>query len=442
MKVLHYSLGFPPYRTGGLTKFCIDLMKEQVLDGIEVALLWPGEIRTIHKETKIIKRNDYEKISSYEIINPLPVPYDEGIEDVELFIKRNSTEVFEKFLCKYKPNVIHIHTFMGLHKEFLVAANRLNIKMVFSVHDFFSICPKITLFRDNKICESSKTCNDCYQCNSSALSYKKMTLLQSHFYMRFKNNGIVKKMRKIHRDAYLSEETKNVIRNTIPKGSADDYISLRKYYSEMLELVDIVHYNSNLTKIVYEQYFKPKNSIVINITHGDIQDHRKIKEFDEILSITYLGPQSSAKGYYLLIKSLDVVYKLGYKFKLNVYFQPKEDREYINSHPRYSYTDLEKIFDDTDLLIAPSLLIETFGYTVIEALSYGVPVIISDNVGAKDIIKDDCGVIIDNIDIENLTKVILNIDRNRLVSMNKKINDSDFIFSISEMNKIIKQNCY
>ena len=30
MKILHYSLGFPPYRSGGLTKFSMDLMREQI----------------------------------------------------------------------------------------------------------------------------------------------------------------------------------------------------------------------------------------------------------------------------------------------------------------------------------------------------------------------------------------------------------------------------
>ena len=47
MKILHYALGFPPYRTGGLTKYCIDLMLTQVEQGHEVALLWPGQITIV-----------------------------------------------------------------------------------------------------------------------------------------------------------------------------------------------------------------------------------------------------------------------------------------------------------------------------------------------------------------------------------------------------------
>ena len=29
MRILHYALGFPPWRTGGLTKYCVDLMLTQ-----------------------------------------------------------------------------------------------------------------------------------------------------------------------------------------------------------------------------------------------------------------------------------------------------------------------------------------------------------------------------------------------------------------------------
>ena len=61
----------------------------------------------------------------------------------------------------------------------------------------------------------------------------------------------------------------------------------------------------------------------------------------------------------------------------------------MNIHGRYSYDELEAIMDETDLLICPSVWYETFGYTVLEALSFGVPVLVSDTVGAKDIIPDD-----------------------------------------------------
>ena len=170
MKILHYALGFPPYRTGGLTKYCIDLMLTQVEQGHEVALLWPGQITIVKKKTEIHKRRNWNGIGSFEIINPLPVPLDEGILDVDAYIKKGDETVYSKFLQDYSPDVIHIHTLMGLHKEFIHAANELEIKTVFTTHDYFGLCPKVTLFHNGKICDNDHNCIDCVECNQSALS--------------------------------------------------------------------------------------------------------------------------------------------------------------------------------------------------------------------------------------------------------------------------------
>ena len=61
---------------------------------------------------------------------------------------------------------------MGIHKEFLEVAKSLNIKLVFTAHDFFPICPKVTIFRNGKICDSVGNCKKCASCNSTALSIK------------------------------------------------------------------------------------------------------------------------------------------------------------------------------------------------------------------------------------------------------------------------------
>ena len=179
MRILHYSLGFPPYRTGGLTKFCMDLMKEQVKEGHEVSLLWPGEIKVINKDTKIRKHEPVDEIGNYEVINPTPVPFDEGIKDFEAFMQLGDAKAYEIILKQTKPDVIHIHTLMGLHKSFLDVARDRGIRLVFTTHDFFPICPKVTMFRHGQICKSVESCEECGVCNNTALSLRKIQILQS-----------------------------------------------------------------------------------------------------------------------------------------------------------------------------------------------------------------------------------------------------------------------
>lgn len=54
MNILHYSLGFPPFRRGGMTQYCIDLMVEQIKSGHDVGLLWPGVLRDLSEKSKLI----------------------------------------------------------------------------------------------------------------------------------------------------------------------------------------------------------------------------------------------------------------------------------------------------------------------------------------------------------------------------------------------------
>lgn len=390
MKVLHYALGFPPYRTGGLTKYCMDLMLEEQKQGLEVGLLWPGKINFFNKKVKIKEKKSWNNIKSFELINPLPVSLDEGIIDIDAYTKKIDEEVYYNFLKKDKPDVIHIHSLMGLHKEFLSVAEKLKIRMVFTSHDYFGICPRVTLFHNGKLCENDHECSDCVECNLGALSLKKIMILQSPAYRLFKNTKIIKKIRKYHRKKFFDEDSNDLEALQENKNVLQEYSRLRKYYISMLEMIDFIHFNSNISKKVYERYITPQNSKVISITHGDIHNNYKKKNFNrEKLKIAYLGPAKSFKGFHFLIKKLDDLWEREEKsFELHIYSETVVEREYItHKQEGYVYDELESIFDNTDLLIVPSQWYETFGFTVLEALSYGVPVLVSENVGAKDIIQ-------------------------------------------------------
>lgn len=229
----------------------------------------------------------------------------------------------------------------------------------------------------------------------------------------------------------------------VPVGIADDYKKLRSYYYSLLNLMDMIHYNSSVTKKVYESVFDLPNSCIIGITHSDIKDNRKVKDYsNDYLRIRYLGPQSGAKGYPLLKLALDKLWKAQQRFCLDVHFVPLESAPYIKSHDRYSYAELERIFDETDILVAPSIWYETFGFTVLEALSYGVPVIISGNVGAKDILVDGAGIVIEDIESEKLCEILQGLTRQKLELMNKVIVESQPIMRMEDMSRQIEKECY
>lgn len=449
MNILHYALGFPPFRRGGMTKYCIDIMSEQLKCGHKVAMLWPGRIKKYGYETKINqtksqKINDELVCESYEIINPLPVPLLNGIKDVEAFTQEKDESAFYNFFKNKEIQVIHIHTLMGLPRECIVAAKKLNIKLIYTTHDYFGICPKWGLIYKGKVCDSDDDCKKCVECNKTALSLNKIKFLQSHIYKNVKDLKIISSLRKKHNKNLYEESNENKeemshITEDIIKTS-EDYKTLREFYISMLEEMDVIHFNSSNTEKIFNRYFSTnKNGTVISITHGSISDNKKVREYDEKLRLGYLGPITEHKGFFALKKVCDELYKENKeKFQLNIFADYDGNEEYIIKHAPYKYEELSQVMDSIDILVVPSLWNETFGFTVLEALSYGVPVITSKYVGAKDLlINGKTGLIYENLEeLKSILEDIIINSKTKLGQMNNYIIES---VNINDINKHTKQ---
>jgi glycosyltransferase involved in cell wall biosynthesis len=125
-----------------------------------------------------------------------------------------------------------------------------------------------------------------------------------------------------------------------------------------------------------------------------------------------------------------------------VFFKPTELSPYIKTNDRYSYDDLERIFEHTDVLVAPSIWYETFGFTVLEAMSFGVPVIVGGNVGAKDIIPNGAGIILEDISADKLYEAIQDLTPQRLEQMNQVICEKFEVPTMKHMSAQIMKLCY
>lgn len=432
MKILHYALGFPPYRKGGMTMYCLDLMKYQVANNEEVAMMWPGRYLLSSNDSKIIQNkkkivDDNKYVLSYELKNPALVPLIDGISEPIKFMKEKSIESFIKFFKENKFDVFHIHTLMGLPMECIDAAKTLNIKIIFTTHDYYGLCPNCSFMIGNNVCNDDNNCLNCIKCNQSALSVKKIVLLQSPLYRKIKDIKIVKYLRKRHiKD--INEKYKLVDNIKLDKkdleAKSKEYRLLREYYISMLKKIDFIHYNSENTKIIYEKYIgTTKKSSVISITNSSICDNKKLRVYNDNVRLGYLGPITFRKGFYDLINKVNILYNKNHKnFKLHIYDHYNEKIDYLIQNEPYNHGELSKVMDEFDVLVVPSLC-DTFGFTVLEALSYGVPVIVSKYVGAKDLLETNkVGIIYDSLD--ELEAILIDIIKNgkfKLSKMNKDI---------------------
>ena len=425
MRILHYFLGFPPWRSGGMTKLCTDLMAGQAAAGEAVFALWPGRsVRT----TRILSRGEERGILSFEIAGPLPVPLDEGVYDPSAFMKEADKSVYASFLDGLKPDVIHIHTLMGLHREFLEAALERQIPTVYTVHDYYGICPKVTLFRNGAPCEDDHGCADCGICCEGALTPAAISLLQSPLYRKLKETALVRGLRRSHRRTFFEESgPAGDDRPSTDLSSAEGFRALRAYYSSMIESVSVIHCASHLARRTLLRYLRPKACEVFPITHRDIvfrPDERPIKSGP--VHFAYFGGQRPYKGAGLLLKACDMLCEeKPYDFVLDFYGDCTESRPYLSHHEAYTYADLPAIMNRTDAVIVPSLWEETFGFTVPEAVSFGVPVIASDRVGAAEYLGR-AGVVTAGGDAAALEDVLASLTRENLQEMHDAADTAAF----------------
>ncbi len=425
--------------------------------GHQVIMMWPGKMNlTGHfvrfKRSKNTQKINREPVSfeSIEMINPLPVPLDEGILEVDKYMEPcENPEAFEALLRRIEPDAIHIHTFQGLYPELLIAAKELGIKTVFTTHDYFGICPKITLFRDGDVCNGD--CGKCFGCNKDALSMNKIKILQSSQYRKLKDSSVVKKLRRSHREDFYEEDAKLIPEeeDTEKRFEQEDmsdeiYESLRDYYRQFFSFIDVIHFNSTVTRDVFKRYLP--NDIkgkVINISNSEIKDKRKLRGYGGKLRIAYPAPARESKGFFMLKEALDELWAEGVRdFELDVYNETKNVSGYMKVLGKFSPNEIDQVYENADLLVAPSLWYETYGFTVLESLCYAVPALVTTRVGAKDLLKQGhLGMIIQPTK-EDLKQAILYIIKNPsiLEVYNKRIyrefNFRDVRNSADEVEKL------
>lgn len=194
----------------------------------------------------------------------------------------------------------------------------------------------------------------------------------------------------------------------------NNFLGLEKQIAKDISLTfDKLRYENSILELKYADFFITasnfsKNSIVQNyninancvevIPYGIEQNNSKCIESKftinkNSLNILFVGNVTFEKGIYTLIEavsSFDLdeinVTVVGEYLKNNFNTSSAPiNFNFVGWQPKSKLTDF---YSRSDLLVLPSLC-DGFGFVVMEALSHGLPVICSDNVGSSELIKED-----------------------------------------------------
>jgi glycosyltransferase involved in cell wall biosynthesis len=185
------------------------------------------------------------------------------------------------------------------------------------------------------------------------------------------------------------------------------------------EIRDLYHIDPNKVHVLYPPLDTSKYNRQLKGDKEQLRDFFGIPKHQTAFAFASVGHKR--KGLELLIK---VFGKLDPdKFGLYIVGKPKVSSSLKN----VTYLGFEKnpgrLYTAVDYLIHPAIY-EPYGQVVAEALACGTPVILSENVGAKEILKNKEGIVVPSFEPEKWVSVLKNINQSGLLV------DEGFIDSI------------
>lgn len=282
--------------------------------------------------------------------------------------------VFKKLLKTLDKNstIIHVHGWTkALSSSVFNIAFKMNFKVVLTLHDYFSSCPNGGYFdyKQNKICKKKAMSWQCIKCNCDSRNYffKLYRLLRQLI-----QNKMVRLTQNLQYAVGISDLSISIL-----KSEFNNNIKLEKIYNP------IIFCEEKKIDVSQNEYY---------LYVGRVTQEKGINEFCEIIS--RLNKRGVVVGDGKDKENLENKYS-------NIEFVGWKDKK-----------EVKKYMQGARALIVPSLWYEGAPLTPLEAMSMGIPCIISNVCSAKDYIDGENGILIDPYDVENSTKAILAFENN------------------------------
>ena len=165
-----------------------------------------------------------------------------------------------------------------------------------------------------------------------------------------------------------------------------------QWKDEELRLADFVFVASRHVRLTLSGVVPDERIRMVSYGAPPVRPRRPIpREANRSLQVLFVGALIQRKGISYLMDAID---RLGAEVELTIVgrrFQPNQQVDEALSRVRWfeslSHGQVLDLMMESDVLILPSLC-EAFGLVVTEALACGLPVVVTPNVGAADLVSD------------------------------------------------------
>ena len=273
--------------------------------------------------------------------------------------KKIIMQIFDDFSI----DLVHIHHMKNHYFDILDIAKSKDVKIVYSIHDFYSVCPIINKMYCNKEYCHNPSNERCVECMKKTYGF---------------NENMIFEWR--NRFNKLFDYSYKVI---APTKSCKDELLMT--YNNLK--VDIIKHGVDLEKIERDYQLGDK------------------------INVAFLGAIGIIKGSNIVSEILKKKYNKINFHLFGVYDRvlSRSEKKRIICHGQYKREELPELFkkNKIDLVCLLSICPETYSYTLTEAIANEIPVLVS-NLGAlkERVEKDSLGWVVD-LECDNPAKVVI-----------------------------------
>jgi len=381
MKILYVVHGLPPKELAG-TEIVVQELSQSISRLRDWKFSRKHQVFIFYRN--ITDKDPYKAITRKEgnvRLISINTPWDHFRDFEKEYQNHTVDEIFESYLWKIKPDIVHVHHLIGLSSDIIQIVKDNDVPLIMTVHDFWYLCRRGQLITpDLHRCETIdfKECERCFIKHEEPEKLKKVSKRWSHMMNLLNQADLLISPSRFLRKVY--------IRNGISPER-------------------IIYSDNGINKKPF-RFLKKNRS-------------RKTR-------FGFLGTFIETKGVEILI---DAFKRLGDpKTQLDLYgfFPPTaqdykkkiiekiRDQKNITFHGKYHPRDIAKILSNIDCLVVPSLWYENSPLTIHESYLAKTPVIASDLGGMSEYVKDKkTGFLFKPGDEEDLAKKMDGFIRNK-----------------------------
>ncbi|MDD4871117.1 MAG: glycosyltransferase [Kiritimatiellae bacterium] len=350
MRILFTLHNFLPEPIYGAERICLLQMKHFLKAGHTVGLFYAGKEDA---EPEVLEKEGLKDLHLFRI------NYFKNKSQVLLSIwKPHVSARFNRIIKSFRPDVVFFHHFVQLSLNLPSITRKQNIPSVYYLHDYYPVCPSYSLFDSTKeICREHSP-SKCIRCLYESFFNRKLPSLLLPAFLPLM---IVRKI--------LIDRLSNDI-NLFISPTQSLLAELERQAFPLSRTVIIPHGcdTSNVT-----QPYKPHAPVrfgYIGNMHRKKGIHVLIDAFKESLSRS------------LIIRGFPDQYAIN-KFKSD---NPSFEAQLEQFDP-----DITGFFNKIDMLVVPSIWIENQPTVILEAFSFGKPVLCSRIGGIEELVKQGSG---------------------------------------------------